>query len=202
MMPDFNADPTEISGYEFATTSGKCIFSIFRPLTPFNKLAIKAMATTKNCSATKYWTLYYDINESGSWTTFDTFKSSPHPTDLDFGSGAGSEFRTIQFAVASTSDSATSVPQLRSLLFGFQAFTKRLRSWTFTVRAEGRDAEALLTNLHTSQDKDTLLLFYPSGDTGKTSYRVKIESLPENVHWDNHLKEGEVQVIVKEIFRG
>ena len=200
MWPDFNADPEEISGYEFAQSSGKAVFSIFRPLASFNKLAIKVMAITSGCNANNYFTVYYDIG--GGWVTLGTLKSSPTPTPLDFGSGAGIEFRTIRLGIALTSNSSAATPKLKSLALGYLPYTQALRAWTFAVHVTDNDGERVFTDLEVSRDKATLLLFYPSGRTGKTGYRVKITKLPENIFWDADMKGGQIQVTVEEIFRG
>ncbi len=66
-----------------------------------------------------------------------------------------------------------------------------------------RDEEEQFTSLHTLQDTATLLTFYPSGDSTKTGYYVKITQLPENIHWDNEdMETGQIQVTCEEIFRG
>ena len=202
MFPDYNADPTEITGYEFVATSGKAILSTFRPLTAFTKLAIKVMAVTKGCDSAKKITILHKIDDASSWTELGEFATSAVPTALDFASGAGTAFRTITFAMELESDSSTVTPELKSLMFGYLPSTKRLRGFTFVVPCNQHNAEKTFTDLHTIQDKDTLVLFYPSGNTGKTGYRVKITNLPENAHWDANRKEGEIQVSVEEIFRG
>ena len=208
MFPDFNADPTEITGYEFVSASSKAIFSIFRPLAAFNKLALKVMGVTKGCEVhetsgakEKYFTIYYKVN-NGGWVELGDFTESPVPTDLDFASGAGLEFRTIQFGIEATTDDAAITPELKSLMFAYLPSTKRLRGFTFVVRASQHNAEKIFTDLHTIQDKETLIQFYPSGDTSKTSYRVKVTNLPENVHFDQNREEGEIAVSCEEIFRG
>lgn len=206
MFPDYNADPTEITGYEFVLASGKAILSTFRPLAAFNKLALRVMAITKGCDDTvdaeRQFTIYYKVDD-GDWeTALGVFATSPAPTALEFASGAGLVFRTITLGIeGETHDSATT-PELKSLMFAYLPSTKRLRGFIFVVPCNQHNAEKIFTDLHTIQDKDTLVLFYPSGDTGKTSYRVKITNLPENIHWDANRKEGEIQVSVEEIFRG
>jgi len=206
MFPDFNADPTEISGYEFVLASGRAILSTFRPLTPFNKLALRVMAVTKGCDDTagaeRQFTIYYKVDD-GDWeTALGVFATSPVPTALEFADGAGLVFRTITFGIEGETHSSATTPELKSLMFGYLAGTKRLRGFTFPIAATQDNSEDIFSKLHTTQDKDELVKFYPSGNTAKTSYWVKITNLPENVHWDANRKEGEIQVSVEEIFRG
>ena len=202
MMPTFNTDVTEISSYEYVASGGKLIYPWFRPLEAFNKVAIRVRATTKGCSATKYFTVYYRTNGGSSWTTLGTLTSSPSPTDLSLGSGAGVEFKSIQLAVAATTDSSTATPELRSLELDYDLGTKRLRGWTFNIKVGQHNAEEILDDLHTSQDKDTLLLFYPSGDSNQDSYRVKISNIAENVIWNAFRRTGTINVTVEELIRG
>jgi len=200
MFPDFNADPTEISGYEFIATAGKCILSIFRPLAAFNKLALKVMAVTKGCDSNKKFTIYYEINESGTWVSLGDFILSPTPTALSFASGAGLEFRTIKFGIEAATNSSTVTPELKSLDFAYLPNTDPVWGWTFLVSAKGHDAEEYFTNLQTINDKKTLVQFYPSGDKAKTAYWVKLVNLPKAIHWDANREEGDLQVNLEEIF--
>jgi len=214
MMPTFNTDVTEVGSYEFVTSSGKLVFPIFEPLAAFNKTAIRVRANTKGCSANEKFTVYYRTNANtmtaigSNWgTALGTFTSSPSPTALDFGTtaGEGEEFKSIQFAIeAARGDTETSTPVLRSLELDYNAKPKRIRGWTFQVIVSGHNASKTLDNLYTSQDKDTLLKFYPSGNSSEPSggYWVEITNLPENVTWDANQEEGLVQVTVEELLRG
>jgi len=202
MFPDFNADPTEISGYEFIATAGKCILSIFRPLAAFNKLALRVMAITKGCDANKKFTIYYEINESGTWVNLGDFIASPTPTAIEFASGAGLEFRTIKFGIEAATNSSTATPELKSLDFAYLPLTDSILGWQFLISARGHDAEEYFTNLKTIRDKKVLVQFYPSGDKTKTAYWVKLTNLPQSVHWDQNRLEGEIQVSVEQVFAG
>ena len=209
MMPDFNTDVTEISGYEVVLSSGKLVRSVFRPLSAFNKTAIRIRATTKSCDANKYYTVYYRTNTNcasaidSNWTTLGTLALAPTPTALDFASGAGVEFKQIQFAVASTTNSATAIPQLLTLEFDYDVGTKRIRGWTFNVKVGQDTSREILDDLYTSQDKDTMLAFYPSGDSQYGDiHRVKISNIAENIVWNMFRRTGILQVSVEELIRG
>jgi len=208
MMPDFNTEVTQISSYEHVAASGKLVLPIFAPLEAFNKTAIRVRASTKGCTANLKFTIYYRTNANcfsaigSNWTSLGTLESSPSPTALDFASGAGIEFKQIQFAVEAVTNTTAS-PELTSLEFDYDVGTKRLRGWTFPVTVGRHDAGEIIDNLHTSQDKDTLLLFYPSGESGDgDSYRVKIANVAENISWDMLRRTGVIQVSVEELIRG
>ena len=202
MMPDLNADVTEITSYEFITTSGMMIYSIFRPLEGINKLAIRVRAVTKGCDAGKTITVKYWSDNDATWQTLGTFATSPNPTVLPFASSVGLVFRWIKFGVEMVTDSSTATPELRSLELDYDAAAKRIRGWTFVVPVTQHNAEDTVLKLHTTQDKDTLVLFYPSGDSDKDSYYVKITNLAENIGWDANQQEGQLQVTVEELLRG
>jgi len=210
MMPDYNADVTQIASYEYVAASEKLVWSIFAPLEAFAKTAIRIRGSTKGCTSNLKFTVYYRtdadcFNTIGSetWTTLGTFTASPSPTALDFASGAGLAFKQIQFAVAGATNSSTATPVLLSLELDYDVGTKRLRGWTFPVSVTRNDQMDILSDLHTSQDKDTLLLFYPNGDSVHgDSYRVKIANIAENITWDMLKRHGTVQVSVEELIRG
>ena len=209
MMPTFNTDVTQSSTYEYVTTSGKLIYPVFRPLSAFNKLAIRVRATTKGCDANKKFNINYRTNANcanavgSNWTSLGSFATSPSPTDLSFASGAGLEFKQIQFAVDGATNSATATPELLSFEFDYDAGAKRIRGWTFHVKVGQHNSTEIIDNLHTSQDKDTLLLYYPSGDsTHGDSYRVKVSNIAENVVWNMFRRTGTIQVSVEELIRG
>jgi len=200
MFPDYNADVTEIADYEF-TLSGEMITSIFRPLEAFPKLAISVAGNTQNCDSDNPITISYWTDNDDDWVELGTFEDSP-PDALLFGDNdEGLEFRWIKFKAAFTADAASASPELRSLELDYDTPTKRIRAWTFVAKVTRSKAETIITNLHTSQEKNTLLLFYPSGDSSKTGYRVKIGNLPENIYWDTSEEEGELQVTVEELLR-
>jgi len=209
MMPDYNTDVTQISSYEYVAASGKLVFPIFAPLEAFAKTAIRVRGSTKGCTSNLKFTIYYRTDANcqtaigSNWTTLGTFTDSPSPTALDFASGAGLAFKQIQLAVAGETNSSTATPVLLSLELDYDVGTKRLRGWTFPVSVTQHNAGETIDNLHTSQDKDTLLLFYPSGDSvNGDSYRVKIANIAENIEWSMFRRNGIVQVSVEELIRG
>lgn len=209
MMPDFNADVTEISSYEFVAASGKGVLPIFAPLEAFAKTAIRIRGATKGCTANLKLTIYYRTDADcfaaidSEWTELGTFTASPSPTALDFISGAGLAFKQIQFAVEGATNVSTTTPQLLSLEFDYDVGTKRLRGWTFPVTVGKHNSAEIIDNLHTSQDRDTMLAFYPSGDsTHGTRYWVKFDNIAENIEWAMFRRHGTVIVSVKELNRG
>ena len=209
MMPTFNSDVTEIASYEYVAASGKCVFPVFRELEAFTKTAIRVRAATKGCTANLKFTVYYRTDANcfsaigSNWTTLGTFTSSPSPTDLDLASGAGVTFKQIQFAVAAETNSSTSTPELKSFEFDYDVGTKRIRAWTFNIIVGKDTAQDIVDNLHTSQEKDTLLLFYPNGeDQHGDSYRVKVAQIAETIEWAFLRPTGKLQVVVEELIRG
>jgi len=208
MMPDYNTDVTEIASYEYVLASGKLVYPVFRPLEAFPKTALAVAGATAACDTNKKFTIYYRTNANtatavgSNWTELGTFTTSPDPTALSFASGAGEEFYAIQLAVAGATNSSTTTPILRSLELDYDVGTKRLRGWTFNVKVTQHDAGEIVDALHTSQDKNTLLPFYPSGDSEHgTSYRVKISNIAENLEWGMFKRNGVVQVTVEELIR-
>jgi len=189
------------------------VLPIFAPLEAFAKTAIRIRGSTKGCTANLKFTIYYRTDANcftaigSNWTELGTFKTSPSPTALVLPAGAsagdGLSFKQIQFAVEGATNSSTATPELLSLEFDYDVGTKRLRGWTFDVTVGRHDSSTILTNLHTSQDKDTMLLFYPNGDsTHGDSYRVKISSISENVEWAMLRRTGTIRVSVEELIRG
>jgi len=200
MMPDFNTDVTEISGYKF-TLSGDIIYSIHRPLEAFPKLAISVAGNTNACDEDNPITISYWTDNDDDWVELGTFEDTP-PDALLFGDDdEGLEFRWIKLKASLEAKTSAASPELRSLELDYDAATERIRGWTFVVKVTRNEAETIITDLHTSQDKKTLLKFYPSGDSGKTSYQVKISAIAENIHWDTSEEEGELIVSVEELLR-
>ena len=137
------------------------------------------------------------------WEELGTLTDSPSPTALDFISGAGLSFKQIQFAIAGATNSSASTPELKSFEFDYDVGTKRLRGWTFQVTVGKDNSKKIVDDLHTSQDEDTLLQFYPSGDSNYgTRYWVKISNIAENVEWAMLRRTGTLQVSVEELIRG
>jgi len=209
MMPDYNADVTEIDSYEFVLASGRLIYPIFRPLEAFPKTVMAVAGATAACDDNKKFTIEYRTNANtltavgSNWTELGTFTTSPNPTALLFGDDdEGEEVYAIQLAVTGATNSATTTPVLRSLELDYDIGTKRLRGWTFNVKVARHNSKTIVNNLHTSQEKNTLLKFYPSGDsTHGDSYHVKIDNIAENIEWGMLRIMGTLQVTVKELIR-
>jgi len=202
-FPDFNANPMEIAGYQYASTSGKAVLPIYRPLAVIPKVALRLQPLTENCTANRYVTLYYDLCEGSGWVKVGDFKSSPLPTVYEFGtSGVGLQFYRIKFGVEFTTDNNSETPKMESLMFTWLVRPNRIRAWQFTVIAKGSEAEEVFENLQTAEETNTLLTFYPSGDSSKTGYQVIVASLPANIQWDSNRQEGRILTTVEEVFRG
>ena len=211
MMPDFNTDVTQIADYECVLSSGKGVLPIFTAgMEAFAKTAIRVRGATKGCDSNLKYTVYYrtdadcfDTIDSDTWTELGTFTASPSPTALDFESGAGLAFKQLQLAVASTTNSATSLPVLLSLELDYDAPTKVISSWTLPIAVGRHNSKKIVSDLYTSRDKETLLAFYPSGDSNHgTCHWVKIDNIAGNVEWAMHRLTGTIQVAVKELIRG
>ena len=206
MFPDTTSNPTQISTYQYVAASATqgLILPKFRKLAAIGKTALGVAAITKDCDANEYITLYHDINDTGSWTSFGTYKTSPRPTILTFNSGLGTAFYTIQFAVKlQRGGTNTNTPQLESLMFYYLPRPARISSWTFTVDCTGEDGQKLFTDFEAIYDTQTLVTFYPSGDTAKTSYNVAVTSMPERAWWEEQGgKEGSFQITLEEVFNG
>lgn len=208
MMPDLTANVKQISTYAYCATSDKLIFPRFRRLAAIAKTALGVKAVTKGCNTNEYITVYYRLNDATTWQTLGTFKSSPLPTALPFGSGLGSAFYTVQFAVdlrrRTTGESPEIYsPELESLLFYYLPAPTPIHAWSFKIRCTDEDAQATLAALEALESTGTLVTFYPSGDTSKTSYNVKVTQVPEEVYWEQEGgKEGIIEVTVEQIFEG
>jgi len=203
MLPDFNANPTAISGYEYVASSNKFILPVCRPLAVIDKVALLVRAITKNCDEHNYITVYYKIDD-GDWeTALGTFKTSPQPPALTFASGVGTEFRTITFGVEFTTVSPyTTAAELECLMFGFLPCPEPIKGWQFNIVATQDNAEKILSDLETIQDKNTLIAFYPTGDSNDTAYNVKLITMPFRFHHEANRTEGQITIDVQEIFKG
>ena len=165
------------------------------------KVALGVGAITKSCSATDYIEVFYGLNGAAATTSLGYFKTSPHPTILTFNSGLGTEFYTIQFAIKLfRGTTTTNSPELESLLFYWYAVPDRINSWTFNIIATDEHSDVTFTNLETIYNTATLVVFYPSGYTGKTSYKVKMTNMPSREWWENQgRREGVIQITAQEI---
>jgi hypothetical protein len=209
MMPDFNTDVTQISSYEYVAASGKLAYPIFAPLEAFAKTAIRVRATTKGCTSSLKFTVYYRTDANcqtaigSNWTELGTLTSSPSPTALDFASGAGLAFKQIQLAVAGETNSSTATPVLLSLELDYDTPTNVISGWTFPITVGRHNASEIVDNLYTSRAKNTLLAFYPSGDSvNGTKYWVKIANIGSNIEWAMFRPTGTVQISVEELISG
>uniref|UniRef100_A0A6M3LFG7 Uncharacterized protein n=1 Tax=viral metagenome TaxID=1070528 RepID=A0A6M3LFG7_9ZZZZ len=203
MFPDTTSNVKQIATYTYVDDSGYGKLPIFRKLAAISKTALGVAAITKSCDANEYVQVYYGLNGAAATTSLGTFKTSPKPTALTFASGLGTVFYTIQFAIKLyRGATTTNSPELESLLFYYIPTPVRISGWTFTIDASGDDGAETFTNFETIADTNTLVAFYPSGDVNKTSYSVKLTSMPSRNWWEEAgAREGQFTVTVEEVFR-
>ena len=206
MFPDTTSNPKQVSTYEYvaASASQGLILPRFRRLAAISKVALRATAITLDCNATEYITLYYRIDDTSGWTELGTYKASPRPTALEFNSGLGVKFYTIQFAVKlQRGGTIIKSPQLESLMLAGYAWTERISAWTFRVNCIGEDGAKTFADFEAIRDTATLVTFYPSGDSAKSSYNVKLTHMPDKEWFENQgAKQGWMEVTLEEIFNG
>jgi len=161
-------------------------------------------AITKSCDTNEYLTIYYGLNGAAPTTELGTFKTSPRPTILTFNNGLGTEFYRIQLAVKlQRGTTNTNSPELESLIFYYIATPLAVRSWSFQIVATDENSNKIITDLETIKATNTLVVFYPSGDTNKSSFNVKLSQMPLRYsHEEGKQKQGVIQLTVQEIFRG
>ena len=202
MMPDITSNVKQIATYTYVDDSGYGKLPIFRKLAAISKTALGVAAITKSCNANEYVQVYYGLNGAAPTTSLGTFKSSPKATALTFGSGLGTEFYTIQFAIKLyRGATTTNSPELESLLFYYIPTPVRISGWTFTIDASEDDSQEIFAAFETIYDTNTLVAFYPSGDVNKTSYNVKLTQMPSRNWWEEMgAREGQFQVTVEEVF--
>jgi len=201
MFPDTTSNIKQISTYEYVNDSGYGKLPIFRKLAVIPKVALGVGAITKSCDADDYIEVFYGLNGAAPTTSLGTFKTSPRPTILTFNSGLGTEFYTIQFAIKLfRNGGATTSPELESLLFYYYAVPDRISAWTFNIEAIGDEADRIFSEFETILDTKTLVVFVPSGDTNKSSYNVKLTSMPSRAWWEEMGgREGYFTVTVEEL---
>ena len=204
MFPDTTSNVKQISTYKYVDDSGYGTFPIFRSMAAISKTALGVAAVTKSCDATEKIEVYYGLNGAAATTLLGTFTSSPLPTKLTFNSGLGTAFYTIQFAVKLYRDATdTNSPELESLLFYYIPTPATINGWIFRVLAIDDNAAATIAEFEAIRDTNTLVAFYPTGDTGKTSYNVKLTQMPLKFYVENRGdKEGYIEISVEEIFNG
>ena len=204
MFPDTTSNVKQVSTYEYVDDSGYGKFPIFRKLAAITKVALGVAAITKSCDSDDYIEVFYGLNGAAPTTSLGTFKSSPRPTILTFGSGLGAEFYTIQFAIKLFRNGGnTTSPELESLLFYYLPRPETTNSWTFNVVATSENAEEKIAAFETLRDTKTLMVFYPTGDTNKTSYNVALSTMPMRFYVENQqTRQGVIQISVQEVFNG
>jgi len=205
MCPDITSNPKQIATYTYVDDSGYTYLPIFRRLANISKTALGVSAITKSCNTNEYVALAYGINGDAATTNaLGTFKSSPRAAILTFNSGLGTAFYTIQYAFKLFRGSTTTnSPELESLMFYYLPTPTAISGFTFHIEAMEDTSDEIITLLEAIRDTQTLVAFYPSGDTSKTSYNVKLTTMPLRF-WceDMRSRQGYITVSVEEIFSG
>jgi len=204
MFPDVTSNVKQVSTYQYVDDSGYGYLPVFRKLAVIPKVALGVGAITRSCDANEYIEVWYQLNEAGSWTDLGDFNTSPRDDILTFGSGLGTEFYTIQFRIKLIRGTTnTNSPELESLLFYYLPRPATINAWTFNVLCVEDDAEALITAFETLRDTKTLVAFYPTGDSAKTSYNVALSTMPMQFHVENQqTRQGVIQITLEQIFEG
>ena len=208
MFPDTTSNAKQIATYEYVAMSDKMKLPILRKLAAISKTALGVAAITKSSTGTERIKVYYGLNGAAPTTELGDFISSPRSTILTFGSGLGTAFYTIQLAVRlqrTTTGETPEVksPELESLLFYYLPTPATINGWTFHILATDDNAEAIITALEAIRDTNTLVAFYPTGDTAKTSYNVKLTTMPLRFYVENmKTRQGYIEVDVQQIFNG
>ncbi len=208
MFPDTTSNPKQVATYDYVSASGYGKFPILRKLAIIDKVALGVTAITKSCDiagdANEYIEVFYGLNGAEPTTSLGVFETSPKPTALSFNSGLGTEFYTIQFATKlyrGTTETAS--PELESLVFSYYGTPETINAWLFNIDATGDEGDRIFTEFETIRDTKILSAFYPSGDTAKTSYSVKLTAMPSREWWENQgRREGVFQVVCEEIWNG
>uniref|UniRef100_A0A6M3KBF4 Uncharacterized protein n=1 Tax=viral metagenome TaxID=1070528 RepID=A0A6M3KBF4_9ZZZZ len=201
MFPDITSNVKQIATYQYVDDSSYGTFPIFRKMAGIPKTALRVAAITKSCSATDYVQVFYGLNGAAATTSLGTFISSPKPTTLTFNSGLGTTFYTIQFAIKIIRGTTnTNSAELESLIFYYYPTPTRINSWTMNILATGTEGNRIFTEFETILDTNTLVAFYPSGDSSKTAYYVKLTQMPSRSYWEEQgAREGYFTVVVQEI---
>ncbi|KKL92583.1 hypothetical protein LCGC14_1883240 [marine sediment metagenome] len=173
-------------------------------LAAIGKTALGVAAITKSCNANEYIQVFYGLNGAAATTSLGTFTTSPLPTKLTFNSGLGTTFYTIQFAIKLfRGGTNTNSPELESLLFYYYPTPATINGWIFRIQATEDTAEALIAEFEAIRDTDTLVKFYPTGDPAKTSYNVKLITMPLQFYVENQTtRQGYIEVDIQEVFNG
>lgn len=204
MFPDTTSNVKQIATYEYVNDSGYGQLPIFRKVAAIPKTALGVAAITKSCSATDYVQVYYGLNGAAPTTSLGTFITSPKPTALTFASGLGTAFYTIQFAIKLIQGAtATNSPELESLMFYWLPVPTTILSWQFRIQCTDENSAETIAALEAIRDMQTLVAFYPSGDTAKTSYNVKLTQLGERIMYEEQgAKEGYLEITLEQVFIG
>jgi len=94
-------------------------------------------------------------------------------------------------------------PELESLMFYWLPVPTTILSWQFRIQCTDENSAETIAALEAIRDTQTLVAFYPSGDTAKTSYNVKLTQLGERLMYEEQgAKEGYLEIILEQVFIG
>ncbi len=204
MFPDTTSNVKQIATYTYVDDSGYGILPTLRKLATISKTALGVAAITKSCDDNEYVEVFYGLNGAAATTSLGTFKTSPKPTTLTFGSGLGTAFYTIQLAIKLyRGTTTTNSPELESLMFYYLPTPATISAFTLNIQATEDTANQIITELEAVRDTNTLVAFYPSGDATKTGYNVKLTTMPLRFYHENRTqREGYVTLDLQEVFKG
>ena len=207
MFPDTTSNVKQISTYDYVNDSGGSPYSrfpIFRKLAAITKVALGVAAITKSCDANEFIEVFYGLNGAAPTTSLGTFKTSPRPTLLTFGSGLGIEFYTIQFSIKLfRGATVTNSPELESLLFYYMPRPETINAFDFRIEATTENADKIITEIEAIRDTKVLVPFYDTGDPAKTVYNVALTSMPLKYRVENRqTRRGTIAITLEEVFSG
>lgn len=143
------------------------------------KVAFELWCKSQDMSATETVQAYYDIDDSGSWTSLGTFNASPRDDPLTFGTAAvGLEFNRIKFDyVFSRGGTTTKSPKVERFELKYDVYPPDLEGWQFRancVTKGEKSGKSMIADLETARATKTLLAFYPTGKKSDTVKYVRI----------------------------
>lgn len=206
-FPDTTHDITKVSGYKY-NSGANCsviILPALRSVSTIPKTAVAIDALTAGMSANVNATIYgrtdanITSNASANWTSWGSFNSNGHPTELALNSNVGYSYNDVQLKVNYSSNSNASAPSLKALVLKYITRPAVVLSWEFNIAARGWDAKDIVTKLEAARSSGTLVNFSPDGDLNVSTKYVRIESLPHVKEMDDYSSERAYTVKVTEV---
>jgi hypothetical protein len=202
-VPDIAANEYyyDVATQSYAPTGYLTTWRFHGGLPSVPKVALRLTVRADNVAATETVVVQYKINGTGDWSTGVTIDSmSDNP--ISFGSGAGLEFYDIQFKFTLTT-TTTLTPRIWNIDFEWLATPTRRYAYTQTLLLMNGElpnytGQQLITAFNTALGTNTLLAYYPDGDTSGTAKYVRIEQAPYQTWAGRITKEGRYRVRVVE----